>query len=98
MMATPCRMPGCPGQYEDEQIAQALRFGDGRVIVIDAIPAQVCDTCGDTLIGPDVAEAMERIKADPPAPSAQVPLYRLAVTARRTSVAVPRSRADAADD
>jgi YgiT-type zinc finger domain-containing protein len=91
-------MSGCPDLYEEEQIVQALHFGDGRVIVIDRIPAQVCDTCGDTLIAPDVAEAIEQIRADPPEPSAQVPLYHLAMTARRASVATPRSRADAADD
>lgn len=90
-------MPGYPGQYGEEQITQALRFGDGRVIVIDTISALVCDICGDTLIDPDAAEAIEQIKADPPAPSALVPLYRLGVV-RRTTTVMSRSRTAATDD
>lgn len=87
-------MPGCQGQYEEEAITQALRFGDGRVIVIDAIPAWVRDICGDTLIDPEAAEAIERIKADPPAPSALVPLYRIKGGEARIdcSVALARRR------
>jgi YgiT-type zinc finger domain-containing protein len=75
-MSESCRNLGCPGHYEEERITEALRFPDGRVIVIEDIPALVCDFCGDTLLEPDAAEELERIKAGAAPPIGSVPLYR----------------------
>jgi YgiT-type zinc finger domain-containing protein len=80
-MLDPCRNQGCPGHYEEERITEALRFPDGHIIVIDDIPALVCDFCGDTLIDPDAAEELERIKAGAAPATGSVPLYRYGTAA-----------------
>lgn len=49
----------CDGQYEDRLITRAYRR-DGRVVVVDDVPAEVCNLCGDTLLKP---ETVERIQA-----------------------------------
>ena len=76
-MQVKCRMPGCPGEYEQREIVRASRF-QGRLIVIDGVPADVCSFCGDTLFRPDTAETLERFVRKPPAPVDTIPLYRYA--------------------
>ena len=62
---------------EEERITKASRFPDGRIfIVIQDIPALVCDFCGDTLIGLEAAQELERIKAGRAPAIRSVPLYR----------------------
>ncbi|HAO80497.1 MAG TPA: hypothetical protein DCQ92_16315 [Verrucomicrobia subdivision 3 bacterium] len=43
-----CSIEGCPGEYEPRAITHTVRPG-GRVVVIDHVPAEVCDVCGDVL-------------------------------------------------
>ena len=81
-----CRNRGCPGHYGEELIEQALRFPDGRLIVIEAIPALVCDFCGDTLYEPPAVEEMERIKAGAAPVAGSVPLYRFGTAAKLAPV------------
>lgn len=85
-MIQPCRNRGCPGEYEEERITRASRFPDGHIIVIDGIPALVCDFCGDTLLEPDVAEELERIKAGTAPVAGSVPLYVYGAVAALASV------------
>jgi YgiT-type zinc finger domain-containing protein len=80
-MPMSCRNQGCPGEYEEERITKASRFPDGRIIVIEDIPALVCDFCGDTLIGSEAAEELERIKAGKAPAIGSVPLYRYGTAA-----------------
>ncbi len=73
-----CRIPGCPGEYEERRLVDAHRF-QGRLIVIDGVPADICSFCGDTLFRPDTAETLERMVRNPPAPVGTVPLYQYPV-------------------
>ena len=62
-MSMKCSLRGCPGEYEDRRIVQTRRHGN-RIIVINDVPAQVCDFCGDVLLTVDTVrptEAMERV-------------------------------------
>jgi len=48
----------CEGQYEEKLIARAYRR-DGKVIVVDDVPAEVCNVCGDTLLRPETVERIQ---------------------------------------
>ena len=76
-MQTKCRLPGCPGEYEERKLVHATR-PHGRLMVIDGVPADVCSFCGDTLFRPEAAEALDRFRRTPPAPVGTVPLYHYA--------------------
>jgi YgiT-type zinc finger domain-containing protein len=71
-----CDLEGCPGDYEPRNIAHTVRHG-GRVVVIDHVPAEVCDICGDVLLRPETIRHLELLlKSTQPASSA--PLYEYA--------------------
>lgn len=69
-----CTIEGCPGEYEERRIAHTVRH-HGRVIVIDHVPAEVCPICGDVLLKPETVRTIEKLLAEPPTPTAAVPLY-----------------------
>jgi YgiT-type zinc finger domain-containing protein len=48
-----CSIKGCPGEYEPSVITRTLRQ-DGRVAVIDHVPAEVCSVCGDNIVAAEV--------------------------------------------
>jgi YgiT-type zinc finger domain-containing protein len=73
-MTKRCYTKGCSGEYQDELVLRAMRFRD-RVIVVDDIPAEVCDLCGSTLFTPDVIQKLDQLVRDPQEPSDTVPLY-----------------------
>ncbi len=52
----------CEGEYEERLIARAYRR-DGKVIVVDDVPAEVCGQCGDTLLKPGVVEDIQEALA-----------------------------------
>ena len=71
-----CSIHGCPGQYESRAITHTVRQG-GQVVVIDHVPAEVCDICGDVLLSPETIRQLEALlKRAQPASSA--PLYEYA--------------------
>lgn len=71
-----CSIKGCPGDYESRVITHTVRRG-GRVVVIDHVPAEVCNGCGDTLLQPKTIRQLETLlKRAQPASS--VPLYEYA--------------------
>ena len=78
-----CTILGCPGRYEEKQIARTYRRR-GELIVIDGIPAEVCSVCGDTLLR---LETVDRIQAtigrfeEGARPPASAPLFRYGVVA-----------------
>lgn len=49
MTQTPCRNQGCPGHYEQRRIA-VIEYHAGQPIIVDNVPARVCDECGDELL------------------------------------------------
>ena len=48
----------CDGEYEECLIARAYRR-DGKVIVVDDVPAEVCNQCGDILLRPETVELIQ---------------------------------------
>ena len=72
-----CSIQGCPGEYEAKRVVQTARR-QGQVIVIDRIPADVCDVCGDTLFEPDTVRKIEALLQEERQPARTVPLYEFA--------------------
>ena len=71
-----CSIKGCPGEYEPRAITHTVRPG-GRVVVIDHVPTEVCDVCGDVLLRPETLRQLASLlKRAQPASSA--PLYEYA--------------------
>jgi HTH-type transcriptional regulator/antitoxin MqsA len=75
-----CSIGGCPGRYEQREITHTVRYR-GRLVVIDHVPAEVCDTCGDVLLRPDTVREIERLLSSDGEPAATVPLYEFAKSA-----------------
>ena len=48
----------CEGTYEERLITRAYRR-DGKVVVVDDVPAEVCNLCGDTLLQPETVELIQ---------------------------------------
>ena len=72
-----CTIEGCTGQYEAKTVTHTVRY-KGEVIVIDHVPAEVCDVCGDVLFSPETLRHIEKLLASSPAPKIRVPLYEYA--------------------
>ena len=60
------------GQYLNKHIVFSSRRGD-QLVVIEGVPALVCDVCGDRIITEETAREIERIATGTPIDSA--PLY-----------------------
>lgn len=74
-MNTPCHNQGCPGEYQAESVLRAMRLRE-RIIVVDDVPALVCDLCGSTLFTPEVVQTLDRLIRTPTPAQGSVPLYR----------------------
>jgi YgiT-type zinc finger domain-containing protein len=72
-----CSIEGCPGEYELKTVIHTVRK-DGRVIVIDHVPAEVCSACGDVLFSPQTVRHIEHLLENLGAPSKSVPLFEYA--------------------
>lgn len=62
MNTEPCAIKGCPGRYVEKSITQTFRR-DGRPIVIDDVPAEVCEVCGDVLFTPRTSRRLDKLVA-----------------------------------
>ncbi len=69
-----CSINGCSGNYEERQIVHTVRY-HGEVIVIDHVPAEVCDICGDVLMTPQTVRHIENLLKKMEQPQKTVPLY-----------------------
>jgi YgiT-type zinc finger domain-containing protein len=61
------------GTYREKLIVFSSRRGD-RLVVVEDVPALVCDVCGDQIITEETAREIERVTSGEPAGTA--PLYR----------------------
>ena len=68
---------GCPGFYEPRTVAHTIKHR-GEVMVIDHVPAEVCNVCGDVLLTPETVRRIEALLKATPPPSRNVPLYEFA--------------------
>lgn len=72
-----CSIEGCPGHYEAQSVIHTLQ-SDGRVMVIDHVPAEKCSVCGDVLFTPQTVRRIEQLLAHLPQPTNTVPLFEYA--------------------
>ena len=75
-----CSIADCPGEYQQREVVRAVRQGD-RIIVVEHIPAEVCDICGDVLFTPETIERLEALRQTTAPPVRKVPLYDFAQSA-----------------
>lgn len=69
-----CAIKGCPGHYEKKAITHAIRKKE-KVVVIDHVPARICDTCGDILLELKTIRRIEKIISAPGKTRRSAPLY-----------------------
>ena len=72
-----CSLTGCPGTYEERLIAHTMRV-HGQVIVVDHVPARICDVCGDTLLSLETVRRLDALLHTDTTPDTTVPLYEFA--------------------
>lgn len=75
-----CSNDACSGAYEQRDVVHTVRRGD-RILVIDHVPALVCDFCGDVLFTPETVRRIERLRRGAGTPTGTAPLYDFAQTA-----------------
>ena len=73
------KCPLCGGQLEAKSITHTQQY-EGKVFILENIPAEVCRQCGEVLIRPDVVERMQELvwSNGSPTRTAHVPVYDLA--------------------
>lgn len=76
-LAMMCSIKGCPGGYEARTVVHTVKVR-GEVIVIDHVPAEVCNLCGDVLFAPDTVRRIEELLKATPPHARNVPLYEFA--------------------
>jgi YgiT-type zinc finger domain-containing protein len=60
-------------------IQYSLSLAD-RLILVDHVPAEVCDRCGEATLSPDVVERLQQTiwRHEPPARFVETPVYEFA--------------------
>jgi YgiT-type zinc finger domain-containing protein len=68
----------CKGTVKKQAIRHVHPW-QGRVFILNNVPAGVCTQCGETYFGPEALERMDKIVVAAPEPEkvAQVPVYTL---------------------
>ena len=57
-MAEQCVL--CRGDLEERSIRHIMEY-EGRIVVVENVPALVCTQCGESVLWPDVAEKLQQI-------------------------------------
>ena len=63
----------CRGDYRESPVVLSFQRA-GQTVVVENVPALVCERCGDELVEESTAHAVERLLAAKP--YATAPLYR----------------------
>ena len=72
-----CGINVCSGEYEVRRGFHAVKH-EGRIIVIDQVPAHVCTECDDVLLDADTVRRIEDLLRQDRQPTTTVPLYEFA--------------------
>ncbi len=69
----------CKGKVKERVITYVQEYR-GRVVIIENVPAEVCDNCGEKFLQPAIAKRIQKLVWEGPAPKrkAEVPVYDLA--------------------
>ena len=65
----------CEGEYKEKTVTRNYKW-HGKTIVIEDVPALVCDRCGDILIREEVIKAIDEILRKEAQPNEYAPIYR----------------------
>lgn len=73
------RCPLCAGPLVRKRVTHPQEH-EGRIIILENVPAEVCRQCNEILIRPDVLERIQAIVWSNKSPerTAEVPVYDLA--------------------
>ena len=63
----------CKGHYQTKTTVLSFQRA-GKSVVVEDVPAKICDLCGDTLLSESTVREIERLLDDEPQDTA--PLYR----------------------
>jgi len=76
------KCPLCGGELQAKTVTHPQEY-EGRIIILENVPAEVCRQCGEVLIRPDVLEKMQQVvwSATTPRRTARIPVYDLAEVA-----------------
>jgi YgiT-type zinc finger domain-containing protein len=70
----------CKGAVKPERVTHVHRW-KGQVIILEDVPADVCQQCGEVYLAPNVLQAMDRIvelnQKEKPKKQLVVPVYSL---------------------
>ena len=72
-----CTLAGCPGVYELRAVVHTVKQR-GQVLVIDHVPGQVCNFCGDVQLAPETVRRIEALVKTTPPPTRNITYYELA--------------------
>ncbi|MFB0546702.1 MAG: type II toxin-antitoxin system MqsA family antitoxin [Anaerolineae bacterium] len=69
----------CKGKVRRGKIRHIHRWGE-KIIVFDDVPAEICQQCGETYLGPEVLDIIERFTLEEREPEQiiSVPVFSLA--------------------
>jgi len=71
-----CSITGCPGEYTHQRINYMVQMG-GKTVIIENVPADVCQFCGDTLLDITTVEAIDKMLENPGQPVHTAPVYEM---------------------
>ncbi|MBU0908337.1 MAG: YgiT-type zinc finger protein [Proteobacteria bacterium] len=71
-----CSIHGCPGEYVKQAINHLVTLG-GKPVIIENVPAEVCQVCGDTLLDIETVVAIDTLLTNPGPPLHSVPVYAM---------------------
>lgn len=72
----------CHGELK-QQLITYTQFLEGHFVVIENVPAWVCENCGETYLDPDVVDRIHRVlwSGGEPARTIATPVYDLSTVA-----------------
>ncbi len=64
------------GERREQLIRYTLSIGD-KLVVVEHVPASVCDRCGETTLQPEVVERLQQTisQSGPPVRVLETPVY-----------------------
>lgn len=73
------RCPLCGGTLVAKKVTHPQEY-EGKIVILQNVPAEVCLQCGEVLLRPDVLQRVQELvwSETPPERTAEVPVYDLA--------------------
>lgn len=65
----------CEGEYREKTVTRNYKW-HSKTIVIEDVPALVCDRCGDILIREETVKAIDELLKKDTQPREYAPIYR----------------------